>query len=125
MVVRLILAVLGLFHLANGLVMLLAPDAWAASVVHLSAPDHLHHHFITDIGFAFVASGAGMLLGARRAVQAGVWAVAGAVWAVSSRRMDHGRPAAGDGRTDQRGRRRDFGRCARRGCRLDSIPQGR
>ena len=80
MVVRLILAVLGLFHLANGLVMLLAPDAWAASVVHLSAPDHLHHHFITDIGFAFMASGAGMLLGARRGAQAGVWAVAGAVW---------------------------------------------
>ena len=58
MVVRLVLGILGLFHLANGLVMLLFPTAWADAVVHLTAPDHLHFHFITDIGMAFAASGA-------------------------------------------------------------------
>lgn len=80
MVVRLMLGILGLFHLANGLVMLLFPTAWADAVVHLTAPDRLHFHFITDIGMAFAASGAGMLLGARRGIQNAPWAVAGAVW---------------------------------------------
>jgi len=78
--VRVILGILGLFHLANGLVMLAAPAQWAAAVVHLTAPDHLHYHFIADIGFAFAASGIGMLLGARRGVPNGAWALAGAVW---------------------------------------------
>jgi hypothetical protein len=80
MVVRLLLAVLGVLHLANGLVMLVAPRSWGASVVHLAAPDHLHFHFIADIGMAFVASGAGLLLGARRGIAAGAFAVAGATW---------------------------------------------
>ena len=77
MVVRLGLAVLGLFHLANGLVMLVWPGAWAASVVHLAGPDHLHFHFIADIAMAFLASGAGLLLAWRGSA---VWAVAGATW---------------------------------------------
>ncbi len=80
MVVRLILGFLGLFHLANGLVMLLAPDQWAANVVHLQAPDHLHRHFMTDIGLAFAASGVGMLLGVRPGITNGAFAMAGAVW---------------------------------------------
>ncbi|MBL6852975.1 MAG: hypothetical protein ISS15_12915 [Alphaproteobacteria bacterium] len=80
MVVRLILGFLGVFHLANGLAMLLAPGRWAAAVVHLAAPDHLHFHFITDIGFAFAGSGVGMLLGAWRGAAKGPWALAGAVW---------------------------------------------
>jgi hypothetical protein len=80
MVVRLTLGFLGLFHLVNGLVMLVFPGFWAASVVHLTAPDHLHFHFITDIAMAFMASGAGMLLGARRGAANGPWALAGAVW---------------------------------------------
>ena len=80
MIVRLILGVLGLFHLVNGLAMIVAPDAWAAAVVHLSAPDHLHFHFIADIGMAFAASGVGMLLGARRGAGNAIWAMAGATW---------------------------------------------
>ena len=79
MVVRAGLAILGLFHLANGVAMLLWPAAWAAQVVHLGAPDHLHLHFIADIAMAFLASGAGMLLAARRGANA-VWAMAGAAW---------------------------------------------
>ena len=80
MVVRLILGILGLFHLANGLAMILFPAQWAAAVVHLTAPDHLHFHFITDIGFAFAASGVVMLLGTRRGAANAPWALAGAVW---------------------------------------------
>jgi hypothetical protein len=80
MVVRLLLAVLGAFHLANGLAMLFAPSAWAAAVVHLGAPDHLHFHFIADIGMAFAASGAGLLLGARKGTTAAAFAIAGATW---------------------------------------------
>lgn len=79
MVVRAGLAILGLFHLANGVAMLLWPGAWAAAVVHLGAPDHLHLHFIADIAMAFLASGAAMLLAARRGASA-VWAIAGATW---------------------------------------------
>jgi len=80
MVVRLLLGVLGVFHLANGLAMLLFPSAWALQVVHLATPDHLHFHFITDIGMAFAASGAGLLLAARRGAAGAIWALAGAAW---------------------------------------------
>ncbi len=80
MVVRILIAILGLFHLVQGLWMLGAPGNWAESVVHLSAPDHLHFHFIADIGMAFLASGVGLLLGARRGTVNGAWAVAGAAW---------------------------------------------
>ena len=76
MVVRWGLMILGLFHLVNGLAMLAVPGAWAAQVVHLAVLDHLHRHFIADIGMAFLASGAGLLLGGRNAI----WAVAGAAW---------------------------------------------
>ncbi len=80
MVVRLTLALLGLFHLANGLAMLAFPASWAAAVVHLGAPDHLHFHFIADIGMAFLASGVGLLLSARRGAGQAAWAAAGATW---------------------------------------------
>jgi hypothetical protein len=79
MVVRPGLLILGLFHLANGLAMLAAPEAWAARVVHLTAPDHLHHHFIADIAMAFLASGIGLMLATRRGASA-AWAAAGATW---------------------------------------------
>jgi hypothetical protein len=80
MAVRLILAVLGLFHLINGLIMLAFPAEWAGAVVHLPAPDHLHIHFIVDIGLVFAASGMGMIWGSRPG--AAVWAAAGSVWPV-------------------------------------------
>jgi hypothetical protein len=80
MVARLLLALLGAFHVLNGLVMLAAPGRWAATVVHLSAPDHLHFHFIADIAMAFLASGVGLLLGARKGPANAPWAAAGSVW---------------------------------------------
>jgi hypothetical protein len=80
MVVRILLVPVGVFHLANGLAMLAFPADWAAAVVHLDVPDHRHFHFIADIGLAFLASGAGLLLGARRGVANAPWAAAGAAW---------------------------------------------
>jgi hypothetical protein len=100
MVTRLLLAVVGAFHLANGLAMLFAPAQWAATVVHLGAPDHLHFHFIADIGMAFAASGAGLLLGARKGATAAAFAIAGATWPFlhalihASEWIMHGPPAA-------------------------------
>ena len=78
--VRAGLVILGLFHVVNGLWMLFAPDAWYAAVPGVSGTGPINHHFIADIGLAFLASGAGLLLGARRMRQAGTFALAGAAW---------------------------------------------
>ena len=80
MFVRAGLILLGLFHLGNGLWMLWAPDGWYAAVPGVSLTGAINHHFIADIGLAFVASGAGLLLGARNMRSAGAFAVAGSAW---------------------------------------------
>jgi hypothetical protein len=80
MAVRLMLLILGAFHLLNGLIMLAAPMAWYMAVPGVSASGPLNHHFIADIGLIFVASGAGLILGARVGARAAVWAMAGAAW---------------------------------------------
>ena len=80
MFVRAGLILLGLLHLGNGLWMLIAPDGWYAAVPGVSMTGPINHHFIADIGLAFVASGAGLLLGARNMRTAGAFAVAGAAW---------------------------------------------
>lgn len=80
MAVRLMLLILGAFHLLNGLTMLAAPMAWYMAVPGVSASGPLNHHFIADIGLVFVASGAGLILGAKAGMRAAVWAMAGAAW---------------------------------------------
>jgi len=80
MVVRLLLLVLGLFHLGNALWMLAFPGQWAANVVHLPAPVHIELHFIADIGMAFLASGLALLWSARRGAAYAPCAIAGAAW---------------------------------------------
>ncbi len=80
MAVRLMLLILGTFHLLNGLYMLAAPMAWYMAVPGVSASGPLNHHFIADIGLIFVASGTGLILGARKGLRAAVWATAGAAW---------------------------------------------
>jgi hypothetical protein len=80
MAVRLMLLILGAFHLLNGLTMLAAPMAWYMAVPGVSASGPLNHHFVADIGLVFVASGAGLILGARASAHAAVWAMAGAAW---------------------------------------------
>jgi ABC-type uncharacterized transport system permease subunit len=80
MFTRALLLVLGLFHAANGLVMLVLPRQWASSVVHAGAPNHLEFHFIADIGMAFLASGVALAWSARRGRSFAPWAIAGAAW---------------------------------------------
>jgi hypothetical protein len=80
MFTRALLLVLGLFHAANGLVMLALPRQWASSVVHATAPNHLEFHFIADIGMAFLASGVALAWSARRGRSFAPWAIAGAAW---------------------------------------------
>ncbi|HUO92365.1 MAG TPA: hypothetical protein VMU22_05550 [Rhizomicrobium sp.] len=74
------LLILGLFHLGNGLWMLAAPMPWYAAVPGVSLTGPANHHFIADIGLAFAASGAGLMLGARGGIRAAAWAAAGAAW---------------------------------------------
>jgi len=74
------LVILGLFHLANGLYMLAAPDAWYAAVPGVIQTGPMNHHFIADIGLAFAASGAFMILGARAGMTAAALALAGATF---------------------------------------------
>ncbi len=80
MAVRLLLLIVGLFHTANGLLMLAFPSRWAAAVVHQPAPMRLELHFIADIGMAFLASGAALIWSARRGPAFAPWAIAGAAW---------------------------------------------
>ncbi|MGH6871854.1 MAG: hypothetical protein ACREHE_10135 [Rhizomicrobium sp.] len=80
MISRWVLALFGLFHVVNGLAMLAAPDAWYAAVPGVSATGPINHHFITDIGLAFLASGAGMLFALGTGRAAASFALAGSAW---------------------------------------------
>jgi hypothetical protein len=77
------LIIVGLFNILNGLFMLAAPVPWFAQVIGEHVPmGPLDTHFIRDVGFAYAASGIGMLVGLRRGSVAGAFALAGAVWPV-------------------------------------------
>jgi hypothetical protein len=80
MVVRALLILLGLFHIANGALMLLAPGLWYAMVPGAIDTGPLNQHFVYDVGMAFVASGAMLVLGARAGRSAAILACAGAAW---------------------------------------------
>ncbi len=80
MVVRGMLLILGAFHLLNGLWMLGEPAVWYATVPGVTATGPFNPHFITDIALAFVASGAGLILGATKRRWAASLAMAGATW---------------------------------------------
>ena len=80
MFVRILLGLLGLFHLANGLYMLAAPDSWYAAIPGVAMTGPINHHFIADVGLAFVASGVGLTLGLRAGKMAATFALAGATW---------------------------------------------
>ena len=80
MIVRALLAIVGLFHVAVGAFMLVAPDHWYAAVPGVAATGPFNPHFVRDIGLAFVASGAGLMAGAPRGRVAAAYACAGATW---------------------------------------------
>jgi hypothetical protein len=78
--VRLGLVILGLFDLVNGAVMLAVPATWYALTPGVVMSGPMNPHFIRDIGLAFLASGAGLILGARSGGKSAVLALAGATW---------------------------------------------
>jgi hypothetical protein len=78
--IRIVLILLGIFHVANGLFMLAAPDQWYVTVPGVPATGPFNHHFIVDIGLAFIASGAGLLMASRVGATAATLALAGSVW---------------------------------------------
>lgn len=80
MISRWLLGLLGLLQMINGLWMLLAPESWYAAVPGVTLEGPFNHHFINDIGFAFIASGAGMLMAFRPGKTAATLALAGATW---------------------------------------------
>ena len=78
MIIRPTLLILGLIHMANGAFMLAAPMAWYAAIPGVLQTGPFNHHFIADIGLAFVASRVGMALAIRKGGAA--YALAGAIW---------------------------------------------
>ncbi len=82
MIVRALLLLLGLLHIANGLTMLVAPMSWYDAVPGVTATGPFNHHFILDIGMAFLTSGGLLALGARRVPSAASFAIAGATWPI-------------------------------------------
>ena len=80
--VRILLLSLGVLHLANGVVMLAAPMSWYQAVPGVSGTGPFNHHFILDVGMAFIASGGLLALGARPGASAASFAVSGASWPI-------------------------------------------
>ncbi|MGR4863348.1 hypothetical protein [Caulobacter sp. LARHSG274] len=55
---------LGVAALANGVFMLLAPEAWYFAVPGVTTTGSFNQHFLRDIGLIFLLIGAGFLAGA-------------------------------------------------------------
>lgn len=79
MLTRTLLLVLGLFHCVSALWMITAQASWYA-VPAVTRTGPMNYHFIIDIALAFLASGAGMMLGFRRGTVAIVIALTGSMW---------------------------------------------
>lgn len=62
---RFVLFGLALWHGANGLFMVIAPQPWYRAVPGVPATGAFNAHFVTDIGIAFLASALALLLAAR------------------------------------------------------------
>jgi hypothetical protein len=82
MIVRILLLLLGVFYLANGAAMLIAPMSWYETVPGVTGTGPFNHHFILDVGMAFIASGSLLALGARTVGFAPAFAIAGASWPI-------------------------------------------
>jgi hypothetical protein len=80
MAARLILLVIGILYVATGVWMVASPDGWYAAVPGVPMTGPNNHHFVSDIGLAYIASGAGLVLGFRAGAIAAVFAAAGSLW---------------------------------------------
>jgi len=63
---RALLVIIGIYQAANGAVMLTAPEMWYSAVPGVPATGPANIHFIRDIGLAFLAAGAALLMAGRR-----------------------------------------------------------
>src|SRR5215472_16137559 len=82
MIVRALLLLLGALHLVNGAAMLLAPMNWYEAVPGVAGTGPFNHHFILDVGMAFIASGGLVALRSRLPPSAASFADAGASWPI-------------------------------------------
>ena len=82
MAIRALLLLLGVLHLTNGAAMLIAPMSWYEAVPGVAGTGPFNHHFVMDVGMAFIASGGLFLQGARDGASAASFAVAGAAWPI-------------------------------------------
>jgi hypothetical protein len=82
MALKIGLALAGLFNVLNGLLMLVDPGTWYARVIGDTPMGMMDVHFIRDVGFAYLASGAGLIWGIRAGPMAAAFALAGAFWPV-------------------------------------------
>ncbi len=73
-------AVLATALAANGAAMLLAPAAWYQAVPGVVFTGPLNHHFVRDIGCAYLVSAAGLACRIRRPRQGAGAALAGAAF---------------------------------------------
>ena len=80
MPIRIILALLGVMAAVNGLWMLASPEGWYAAIPGVTMTGPANHHFISDIGLAYLASGVGMVLAMRAGMAGAAYALAGATW---------------------------------------------
>ncbi|HEV2502937.1 MAG TPA: hypothetical protein VGV39_07665 [Mesorhizobium sp.] len=69
---RTLLILIGFYQSANGFFMLATPVLWYTAIPGVTETGPANPHFIRDIGLAFIAAGAGLLIGAfkqdRRAI---------------------------------------------------------
>jgi len=71
---------LGVAMEANGVFMLLSPEAWYLAVPGVTATGPFNQHFVRDIGLIFLLLGGGFLVGAARAdFRVALWA-APSIW---------------------------------------------
>ncbi len=67
-------------YLGNAAWMLLDPGGWYASVPGVAATGPANSHFLRDIGFAYLLSGAACAGGLGQPARLGAWLAAGSAW---------------------------------------------
>ncbi len=91
---------LGVLLAANAVYMLFAPEAWYQSVPGVTGTGPFNHHFIGDIGLAFLAAAVSLLVGSLKAERLAGYALPAAVFLAGHAILHlagYGLPAHGGG----------------------------
>jgi hypothetical protein len=70
---RFLATLVALVYLGNGVHMLVDPSHWYASIPGVTASGPMNVHFIRDIGFIYLLSGAAFAFGVARPSYFGPW----------------------------------------------------